>query len=48
MNRAFDILHSPFDIETHKSEFVDYLEVCIDRDGVIHYITRCRRISSGC
>lgn len=37
MSRAFDILHSPFGIETHKSEFVDYLEVCIDRDGVIHY-----------
>lgn len=31
------VLNSPFDIETHKATFVDYLEVIIDEDGVIHY-----------
>lgn len=32
-----EVLHGPFDIEVHKVAFVHYLEVCIDRDGVIHY-----------
>lgn len=31
------VLHSPFDIETHKKTFIDYLEVVITSDGVIHY-----------
>lgn len=31
------ILHSPFDLEIHKSKFIDYLEVCIDRTGTVHY-----------
>ena len=31
------VLHSPFSIETHKATFVDYLEVCIDPCGVVHY-----------
>lgn len=30
-------LHSPFDIETHKNVFVNYLEVIIDQEGVVHY-----------
>lgn len=32
-----ETLHSPFDIETHKQVFIDYLEVIIDEDGVVHY-----------
>lgn len=35
--RQQEVLHSKFDIETHKNTFIDYLEVCIDPDGVIHY-----------
>lgn len=31
------ILHSPFDIETHRETFVNYLEVVIDQDGMVHY-----------
>lgn len=31
------VLHSPFDIETHKATFVNYLEVCIDPEGTVHY-----------
>jgi hypothetical protein len=31
------VLHSPFDLDTHKATFVDYLEVCVSADGVIHY-----------
>lgn len=30
-------LHSPFDIETHKNVFVNYLEVIIDKEGIVHY-----------
>lgn len=32
-----DILHGPFDIETHKKTFIDYLEVIIKADGTIEY-----------
>lgn len=32
-----EVLHSPFNIETHKKTFVNYLEVVITQDGVIHY-----------
>lgn len=32
-----EVLHSPFNIETHKKTFVNYLEVVITSDGVIHY-----------
>lgn len=32
-----DILHRPFDIETHKKTFIDYLEVIIRPDGTIEY-----------
>lgn len=31
------VLRSPFDIETHKATFVNYLEVCIDEGGTPHY-----------
>lgn len=31
------VLHSPFDIETHKKTFINYLEAVITSDGVIHY-----------
>lgn len=37
MRDPSEILRGPFDIETHKGAFVHYLEVCIDRDGVIRY-----------
>ena len=30
-------LYSKFDIELHKANYVHYLEVIIDRDGVVHY-----------
>lgn len=32
-----DIIYSEFDIETHKKNFIDYLEVVITDDGIIHY-----------
>ena len=31
------VLHSPFSIEIHKATFVDYLEICIDPCGIVHY-----------
>lgn len=31
------ILHSPFDIETHKKAFVNYLEIIIREDGTVEY-----------
>lgn len=31
------VLHSPFDIETHKKTFINYLEIIIDSEGVCHY-----------
>lgn len=31
------ILHRPFDITTHKKTFINYLEVIMDKDGVIMY-----------
>ena len=31
------VLHSPFSVEKHKKTFVNYLEVCIDPFGGIHY-----------
>ena len=34
-----EILHSDFDIETHKRTFINYLEVVIDKDGTIMYAT---------
>lgn len=32
-----DVLHGPFDIETHKKAFIDYLEVIIRPNGTIEY-----------
>ena len=32
-----ETLHKPFDIETHKQVFTNYLEVIIDENGVVHY-----------
>lgn len=31
------VLHSDFDIETHKKTFINYLEVVITYDGKVHY-----------
>ena len=31
------VLHSPFDVETHKKTFINYLEVIIRNDGTIEY-----------
>lgn len=31
------VLHSDFDINTHKKTFIDYLEVIIDEDGTVMY-----------
>lgn len=35
--REFEVLHKPFDIETHKRTFVNYLEVVILDNGQIEY-----------
>lgn len=32
-----EVLHSPFDVETHKNTFVNYLEVVIHEDGTVEY-----------
>lgn len=32
-----EVLRRPFDIEAHKEAFVNYLEVCIDQCGTVHY-----------
>lgn len=37
--RMQKVLHSPFDIETHKETFVSYLEVVISPEGVVEYAT---------
>ena len=37
--RMQEVLHSPFDIRTHKSTFVDYLELIIRPDGTPEYAT---------
>ena len=37
MTQEQKVLHSPFDIETHKKTFVNYLEVVIKEDGTIEY-----------
>lgn len=33
----YDVLNSPFNIETHKKTFVNYLEVIILPDGTVEY-----------
>ena len=37
MDKQYEVLHSPFNIKTHKETFVNYLEIVIDKDGVCHY-----------
>lgn len=37
--RMQEVLHRPFDIETHKQTFVSYLEVVISPEGVVEYAT---------
>ena len=32
-----EVLHQPFDLETHKKTFTNYLEIVIDSNGVCHY-----------
>lgn len=32
-----EVLHSKFDVEVHKKTFVNYLEVIIDEEGIVHY-----------
>lgn len=32
-----EVLHSPFNIETHKKTFINYLEVVILKDGTVEY-----------
>ena len=36
-NKQIEVLHSPFDINTHKDTFTNYLEVVILKDGTIQY-----------
>lgn len=38
-DRMQEVLHSPFDIATHKSTFIDYLELIIRPDGTPEYAT---------
>lgn len=37
MHNRREVLKQPFDIETHKKTFINYLEVVILEDGVIEY-----------
>lgn len=37
--RMQEVLHSPFDIATHKSTFINYLELIIRPDGTPEYAT---------
>ncbi|MFB8425113.1 hypothetical protein ACFC4S_24145 [Priestia megaterium] len=37
MDQQQRVLHSPFNIETHKKTFINYLEVVISADGEIMY-----------
>lgn len=37
IKRQQEVLHSPFDIETHKRTFVAYLEVVISPEGIVEY-----------
>ena len=36
MNTKYD-LHCEFDIEKHKETYINYLEVVITEDGIVHY-----------
>lgn len=35
--RQQQVLHSKFDIKTHKETFINYLEIIIDKNGECHY-----------
>lgn len=37
MRNDQQVLHSPFDIETHKKTFINYLEVIVAEDGTVMY-----------
>lgn len=37
LERMQEVLHSPFDIATHKSTFINYLEIIIRQDGTPEY-----------
>lgn len=37
IERQQEVLHSPFDINTHKETFISYLEVVISPEGVVEY-----------
>lgn len=36
-SRQQQVLHSPFDIETHRQTFTNYLEAVVDETGIVHY-----------
>lgn len=37
MRTDMEILSAPFDMETHKSHFINYFEAIITEDGIVHY-----------
>lgn len=37
VDRQYEVLHSPFDINTHLKTFIGYLEIIIRSDGTIEY-----------
>lgn len=37
IRKQYEVLHSPFDLETHKATFVNYFETVILPDGKIEY-----------
>lgn len=39
VERMQEVLHSPFDMRTHKSTFINYLELIIRPDGTPEYAT---------
>lgn len=36
-NKMEKVLHSPFNVKTHKETFINYLEVIINPNGIIEY-----------
>lgn len=51
MKSQSEILHSPFDAETHKQFFINYLEAIIREDGTVEYATPSHQeklIAVGC
>ena len=34
---TMEVLYSPFNVKVHKETFINYLEVCIDRKGIVYY-----------